>query len=522
MYPPDFATLTPDKPAVILAGGPRGQERILTYRELVEGSNRLARLLVDSGLRPGDRLAILAENHLRYFELVWAGLNCGLYITPVNSHLTPPEVAYLINDSGAKALISSRALAEVAEAVVPETPGVVRRLMLDGGSEHYEDLDAATAGFSAEPRDDEIRGTFMLYSSGTTGRPKGIQFPLPDWPASEGDAPLLPGARGAFGFSSEAVYISPAPLYHAAPLRVSALMHSVGGTVVVLPKFDAEGALHAIERYRVTTSQWVPTMFVRMLKLPPEVRARYDLSSLRIAVHAAAPCPVEVKRQMIEWWGPIIFEYYSGSENVGSTGLTSEEWLAHPGSVGRPQGGVLHICGEDGAELPAGQDGAVYFEAKGAGFSYHNDPDRTRAVSHPAHPGWRTLGDIGHVDEDGYLYLSDRKDFTIIAGGVNIYPREIEDVLVLHDEVVDVAVFGVPHPELGEQVKAVVQPVRMADAGDGLAARLLEHCRTRLAPFKWPRSIDFVPELPRLDNGKLYKKPLRDAYWAAEASTVAR
>ncbi|EFC83590.1 acyl-CoA synthetase [Parafrankia sp. EUN1f] len=521
MYPPDFVTLTPDKPAVILTGGPDGADRVQTYRELVEGSARLSRLLVHSGLRPGDCLAILAENHLRYFELVWAGLNCGLYITPINSHLTAPEVAYLVNDSGAKALVTTQKLAGVAEAIVAETPGVLRRLMLDGSSEHHEDLDVATAGYDSGPREDEIRGSFMLYSSGTTGRPKGIRFPLPDTPASAGDVQLLNGTVRMYGLDADSVYLSPAPLYHAAPLRVSAVLHSVGGTVVVLPKFDAQEALRAIERYRVLAAQWVPTMFVRMLKLAPEIRNRYDLSSMRIALHAAAPCPVDVKRQMIEWWGPIVYEYYSGSENFGNTGISSEEWLAHPGSVGRAQGGgVLHICAEDGTELPAGETGTVYFESPGAGFSYHKDPGRTKAVSHPGHPGWRTLGDVGHVDEDGYLYLSDRRDFTIIAGGVNIYPREIEDVLVMHEEVADVAVFGVPHPELGEQVKAVVQPATIADAGDALAARLLDYCRDRLAPFKWPRSIDFVPELPRLDNGKLYKKALRDAYWATESSSV--
>jgi fatty-acyl-CoA synthase len=510
VYPADFATATPDRPAVIMTG--TGQRQ--TYRELVAGANRLARLLRETGLRPGDHYAILAENHLRYFELVWAGLNIGLYVTPINSHLTAPEVAYLVNDSDAKVVITTRALADVAEQIVPMTPGVVRRLMLDGDGAHHESLDQAVSGYSAEPLTDEVRGTFMLYSSGTTGRPKGIRFPLPGHPASEGDPQLLPAGRALIGLDETTVYLSPAPLYHAAPLRTSSLVHCFGGTVVVMPKFDPEQALRAIEEHRVTSSQWVPTMFVRMLKLPPEVRSRYDLSSMRIAVHAAAPCPVEVKRQMIEWWGPIITEYYSGSENIGMTVLSSQEWLAHEGSVGRPMGCTVHICDEDGAELGPGSVGLVYFEMPGASITYHNDPERTAAISHPKHPGRRTLGDIGHVDEDGYLYLSDRRDFTIIAGGVNIYPREIEDVLIMHDEVADVAVFGIPHPDLGEQVKAVVQPERWEDAGDELAERLLEHCRTRLAPFKWPRSIDFMRELPRQDNGKLYKKVLRDPYWS--------
>lgn len=515
MYPTHFAESTPDKPAVINAG--TGQQQ--TYRELVAGANRLARLLRDTGLRPGDHYAILAENHLRYFELVWAGLNTGLYVTPVNSHLTAAEVAYLVNDSDTKVVIATGALADLAEEIVALTPGVGRRLMLDGSSASYESLDDAVSQFSCEPLDEEVRGTFMLYSSGTTGRPKGIRYPLPDHPAAEGDAALLPMSRALFGFDETTVFLSPAPLYHAAPLRVSCLVQCTGGTVVMMPKFEAEGALRTIERFAVTTSQWVPTMFVRMLKLPATVRSRYDLSSMRVAVHAAAPCPTDVKARMIEWWGPIIIEYYSGTENFGTTALSSVEWLDHPGSVGRPQGCVVHICDETGAELPGYEIGTVYFEAAGADFSYHNDPERTAAVAHPAHPGWRTLGDIGQLDADGYLYLNDRRDFTIIAGGVNIYPREIEDVLILHEEVTDVAVFGVPDSDLGEQVKAVVQPANWADAGPELAQRLVAHCKLELAPYKLPRSIDFTRELPRQDNGKLYKKLLRDPYWAPADTT---
>ncbi|WP_330255117.1 AMP-binding protein [Nocardia sp. NBC_00565] len=517
MYPAHFAESAPDKPAVINAG--TGQRQ--TYRELVAGANRLARLLRDIGLRPGDHYAILAENHLRYFELVWAGLNTGLYVTPVNSHLTAPEVAYLVNDSDTKVVIATSALAEVAEEIVALTPGVGRRLMLDGSSASYESLDEAVAQYSGGPLEDEVRGTFMLYSSGTTGRPKGIRYPLPEHPAAEGDAALLPMSRALFGFDDTTVFLSPAPLYHAAPLRVSCLVQCTGGTVVMMAKFEAEAALHAIEQFAVTTSQWVPTMFVRMLKLPAASRSHYDLSSMRVAVHAAAPCPTDIKSRMIDWWGPIIIEYYSGTENFGTTALSSAEWLDHPGSVGRPQGCVVHICDEAGAELPAEEIGTVYFEAAGADFSYHNDPERTAAVAHPAHPGWRTLGDVGELDADGYLYLSDRRDFTIIAGGVNIYPREIEDVLILHEEVTDVAVFGVPDPDLGEQVKAVVQPAHWADAGPELAQRLLAYCKTAMAPYKWPRSIDFTRELPRQDNGKLYKKLLRDPYWSP-ASTANR
>jgi fatty-acyl-CoA synthase len=523
MYPGDFAVSTPDKPAVIIAGTGESQ----SYQELFAGANRLSRLLQAAGLREGDHYAILAENHLRYFEMAWAGLNCGLYVTPINSHLTAPEIAYLVNDSGSTVLITTAALAGVAEEIVPMTPAVTRRLMVDGVSDHHESLELVTAEFSPEPLVDAPRGNVMLYSSGTTGRPKGIRFPLPNHPATAGDEALLAQSRALLDLEPSTVYLSPAPLYHAAPLRVSSLVHCTGGTVIVMDRFDPEEALRAIERYRVTSSQWVPTMFVRLLKLDPDIRARHDLSSLRIAVHAAAPCPPEVKRQMIEWWGPILTEYYSGTENIGTTILTSAEWLEHPASVGRVYGSVIHICDDNGTEVservdadPSGKAdvpesviGTVYFDTPSAEFSYHNNAEKTAAAAHPEHPSWRTLGDIGYLDTDGYLYLTDRRDFTIIAGGVNIYPREIEDVLIGHAEVADVAVFGIPHLEFGEQVKAVVQPLDWDAAGDDLAARLLEHCDTRLARFKLPRSIDFTPALPRLDNGKLYKKQLRDAYW---------
>jgi fatty-acyl-CoA synthase len=304
-----------------------------------------------------------------------------------------------------------------------------------------------------------------------------------------------------FGIDESSVYLSPAPLYHAAPLRVSCLVHCVGGTVVVMEKFDAEAALAAIERYRVTTSQWVPTMFVRMLKLDPRRRSRYDLSSMRTAVHAAAPCPAEVKEQMIDWWGPIIGEYYAGTENFGLTMISAAEWLAHKGSVGRPVGCAVHICGDDGRELPPGDVGVVYFEKPCGGFSYHNAPDKTAGVCHPARPGWRTLGDVGYADPEGYLYLTDRKAFMIVSGGVNVYPQEVENVLVTHPQVADAAVFGVPDPDLVEAVKAVVEPLAWDDAGPDLADRLMTYCRQRLAGYKCPRSLDFERELPRRDNG---------------------
>ncbi|HVV30617.1 MAG TPA: acyl-CoA synthetase [Mycobacteriales bacterium] len=516
MYIGDYAGSAPDRAAVIMASS---GER-MSYGELFDGSNRFARVLRESGLVRGDHVAIMAENNLRYFEVVWACLNSGLYITAISAKLTAAEAAYILRDSAAKALVTTRALADVAEALVADTSEIRCRLMIGGTSPSYSSYEQALAEQSGQRLPDESRGTFMLYSSGTTGQPKGVRFPLPETPAHEGDLQLRPSSIALYGYHEGDVYLSPAPLHHAAPLRVSCLLHDVGATVVVMERFDAELALSSIQKYGVTIGQWVPTMFVRMLKLPEQVREQYDLSTMRLAIHAAAPCPVDVKRAMIEWWGPILYEYYSGTENIGTTALDSNEWLAHPGSVGRAVTGVLHICDDDGRELPAGEAGLVYFERDDVTFGYHHDDAKTASIVHPAHPSWRTLGDMGHVDDDGYLYLSDRKAFMIISGGVNIYPQEIENALVMHPAVEDVAVFGVPNEEFGEEVKAVVQPRRWQDAGPALADELMAFARTRLASYKCPRSIDFDPQLPRMDNGKLYKKPLRERYWEGHRSRV--
>ncbi|HLY78532.1 MAG TPA: AMP-binding protein, partial [Caulobacteraceae bacterium] len=316
---------------------------------------------------------------------------------------------------------------------------------------------------------------------------------------------------------ADTVYLSPAPLYHAAPLGYVTNVLGHGGTVIMMERFDPEAALRYIEQYQVTHSQWVPTMFVRMLKLPPEARARHDLSSHQVAVHAAAPCPVDVKRQMIEWWGPIIHEYYAGTEGTGATIIDSTDWLAHPGSVGKPALGILHICDEEGTELPVGESGLIYFEREQMMFAYHNDPAKTRAAQHPAHDNWTSLGDVGYVDQEGYLYLTDRKAFMIISGGVNIYPQAIEDALILHPKVGDVAVFGVPNDEMGEEVKAVVEPAPGVPPSEELGAELIAFARERLAHYMTPRSVDFIEEMPRLPTGKLYKRLLKDQYWAGRA-----
>jgi fatty-acyl-CoA synthase len=457
-------------------------------------------------------VALLATNGPRVFEVYWAAQRSGLYVTAVNHHLTADEVAYVVSDSGAKALVVSASplAAEVGELV----PGVEVRLAYDGPVPGFDDYDAALSGLSAEPLPDQPRGADMLYSSGTTGRPKGIRPALPERRVDEPGDPYVAVFGMMYRFDADTVYLSPAPLYHAAPLRFSATIQAIGGTVVVLERFDPEGALAAIERYRVTHSQWVPTHFVRMLKLPADVRARYDVSSLRVAIHAAAPCPPEVKRAMIDWWGPVLHEYYAATEGAGITFIDSAQWLTHPGSVGR--GGIIgdvRICDDEtGAVLGPRQIGTVYFERDTVSFEYHNDPEKTRAARHPQHETWATTGDLGYVDEEGYLYLTDRKAFTIISGGVNIYPRETEDVLALHPAVLDVAVIGVPDPEMGESVLAVVSPAAGTEAGPDLERELIEHVKAHIAAFKAPRRVVFTDDMPRTATGKLVKQILRDRY----------
>ena len=507
MYLADHARLTPDKPAMISAD----TGRAVTFAELNERSNRLAQFLYAQGLRRGDHIAVLMENNLAFMEPVWAAFRSGLYVTTINRYLPADEAAYIASDCGAKALITSYAKRDTAAELLDLIPNCPIRLMVGGVIPGWASYEDAVASCSPEPLAQEWMGDSMLYSSGTTGRPKGILRPLPEITPAEGFETRQ--ASNRYELSAQSVYLSPAPLYHAAPLAYVLTVQSFGGTVVMMERFDPEQALHLIEKHRVTHSQWVPTMFVRMLKLPPEVRTRYDLSSHKVAVHAAAPCPVEVKRQMIEWWGPILYEYYAGTEASGSTFITSEDWLKHPGSVGRAALGVLHICDEDGNELPVGETGLVYFEREAPTFEYHNDPAKTASARHPKHPNWNALGDVGYLDEDGYLYLTDRKAFMIISGGVNIYPQAIEDALGTHPKVADVAVFGVPDPEMGEAVKAVIEPAPGQAPSDDLAAELMTYARERLAHYMAPRSIDFIEEMPRLPTGKLYKRILRDAYW---------
>ncbi|QGG95341.1 AMP-binding protein [Actinomarinicola tropica] len=514
-YPGHFATTRPDHPAYVMAS----TDRAVTYKELDDRANQVSQLIRAAGVQEGEHVAFCLENHVDFYPIAWGCAYAGVYWTAMSSRLTHEEMEYILDDCGAKVFITSAYKEDAARTLLGRNPGITHRYILDMDLEGYERLEDAIAAQPAEPLPDpRCEGPDMLYSSGTTGRPKGVKIPLPG--TELGTPTALAGvAQLLFGFDEDAVYLSPAPLYHAAPLRFSMGVHRVGGTVVVMDRFDPELALRNIERYRVTTSQWVPTMFVRMLKLPQEIRDRYDVSSLKVAIHAAAPCPVPVKEQMIEWWGPVLHEYYAGTEGNGFVYTNSEDWLAHRGSVGKALTGTIHILDENGDEVPVGSEGTVYFESE-ASFEYHNDPDKTRDSRDPKGRGWSTLGDIGKLDEDGFLYLTDRKAYMIITGGVNVYPQEAENVLTMHPAVLDVAVIGVPNEDFGEEVKAVVQPAEGHAGTPELASELIAYCREHLADVKCPRSVDFRDELPRHPTGKLYKRLLRDEYWAGHDSRL--
>jgi long-chain acyl-CoA synthetase len=505
----DHAAKTPESPAIITAEG-----RVVTYGDLHRRSQQVAALLHSAGLRRGDAVALMLPNRPEFLEVSWACQLSGLYYTPVNTHLTFEEVAYIIEDSEARAVLIDESMPDLASRLQGSVPGAGFRVMVGDpapGWLSYEEA-LSKAGPPPQPSD----GTEMLYSSGTTGRPKAVRRPLPSDNGSWAQAVLELALLHRYGMTSESVYLSPAPLYHAAGVNYTMAVNRVGAASVIMRRFDPEIVLQLIERHRVTHAQFVPTMFVRMLKLPREVRERYDVSSLECVLHAAAPCPVDVKHQMMDWFGPIIHEYYGGTEGFAGSTIGPEEWLAHPGSVGRPLTEV-HVIGEDGQALPPGVSGEIFFEG-GPDFEYFKDPEKTASVSNDR--GWRTLGDVGYVDEDGYLYLTDRSTFMIVSGGVNIYPQEIENLLVMHPKLADAAVFGVPNDEFGEEVKAVVQPLDGVAPGDELAAELIDYCKAHLAAYKCPRSIDFDSSLPRDPNGKLYKRRVRDRYWQGKASRI--
>ncbi len=506
MYPGEYAHQHPDKPVFIMANS----GEVITYGEYEERCNRLAHLFRDMGLARGDHVAFFMENNPRMLEAEGAAERSGLYYTCINSYLAPDEVAYIVNDCQAKVVISSGAKRSTATELVANAPNVQRFLMVDDTAPGWESYEKAVEGYGSDPIGDEQLGAAMLYSSGTTGQPKGILRPLPESPPGESLLVMM-FVKGLFGFREEQTYLSPAPLYHSAPQASVSGTVRLGGTAVIMERFDPEEWLRLVELHKITHCQMVPTMFSRLLKLPEATRQRYDLSSLECIVHAAAPCPVPVKEAMISWLGPIILEYYAATEAHGATLVGSDDWLTHKGTVGRPVLGELVIADDDMKPCPVGSSGTVWFRGA-TNFEYFNAPEKT-AETRVEDGTMSTVGDVGYVDDEGFLYLTDRKTYMIISGGVNIYPQETENLLITHPKVMDAAVFGVPNDDLGEEVKAVVQVVVGVEPGAELERELIAFCREHLAHFKAPRTVDFEAELPRLPTGKLYKRILRDKYW---------
>lgn len=501
-----WARTQPDKAALAMLDG-----SVITYAELDHRAAKAARWLVAQGLQAGDCIAILLDNDPRMLELAWAARRAGLYYAPINYHLAPAEASFILGNSDAQLLLASSATLALARTILDEPAHAgVRRVLLDQhepGFLHYGDALAQVDAHAPLPP--RPVGRDMLYSSGTTGRPKGVRRPLvPHAQRNQPDRDLE-AWRQQFGFDENTVYLSTAPFYHAAPLRYMMRTQICGGTCVAMGRFDAERALAAIEQYRVTHSQWVPTMLTRMLRLPQDVRERYDLSSMKVAIHAAAPCPPQIKQAMLDWWGDILHEYYGGSEGIGVTMIDAQEWRAHPGSVGRAKLGTIHVLDDEGQELPAHEIGTIYF-AGAANFEYYKDPEKTRQAYNPQ--GWATYGDMGHVDEEGYLYISDRRADLILCGGVNLYPMEIENVLLEHPLVCDAAVVGVPHEDLGEVPWAVVHLHEGHEGSAAMAQQLVDHCRDRLGRLKLPRRVVFEARLPRLPTGKLLRRELKERF----------
>ena len=522
MHPRHWASIQPQKSAII--NSDTGES--LSYGELDKRSNQISSMLYEMGLREGDNVAIFMENNTHFFEIIWAALSTGLYVTPINRFLTAEEAAYIIQDCDAKIVFTSSYLYEKESRMTELCDETISFFLVDSTNKpaveiddkFYKILDHEIGSRKPEPLKNQKLGSFMMYSSGTTGKPKGIKYPLKDIMFDDLGSTLSVQATALIPYDKDTIFLCPTPLYHSAAVHLSTALLSLGGTLVFMPKFDAIKALEAIEKYEVTDSWWVPTLFIRLLKLSKEQRYMYDLSSMKTAIHAAAPCPVEAKNVMMEWWGPIIYEFYGGTENNGLVLATPQEWLNNRGTVGKAIFGSIHICDEDGRELPNGENGIVFFEQPKATFSYHKDSDKTQKTRHPTHHNWSTLGDIGYVNSDDYLFLTDRKNFVIISGGVNIYPQELEDIMIMHERVEDVAVFGIPNSEMGEEVKAVVQVAVQAAPGEtdlaALEVELIDFSRTKLAHYKCPKSIDFVDKMPRLPTGKLYKNELKNVYWA--------
>ena len=515
MYPGTQVKTRADQPAFIMA---RTGETV-TYRELEARTNRLAHFLRSRGVKRLDHYAIFMENHPRYIECCAAGERAGLYYTCINSYLLADELAYIVNNSDSKILIFSEETRKVAVAALQQCPKIEVSLVVDGAGDgdRILNFDEAVRDMPDTPIPDESIGTATLYSSGTTGRPKGILRPLPEESPEKG-LPLFAFLNMMWKYREGLRYLSPAPLYHSAPQAAVNLVIRNGGTAMIMEKFDPEQYLALVEKFRPTHSQLVPTMFSRMLKLPDDRRKAYDLSSLEVAIHAAAPCPPQVKEQMIAWWGPIIDEYYGATEGLGFAACDSAQWLAHRGTVGKVLLGELHVLDDDMKPMPKGESGTLWFKTA-TPFEYFNDPART-AESRSRDGTMSTVGDVGYVDDDGFLHLTDRATFMIVSGGVNIDPQECENLRITHPKVADAAVFGVPNEDLGEEVKAVVQPMPGIAADAAFAAELTAFCAKHLSRQKCPRSIDFEAELPRLPTGKLYKRLLRDRYWGDRKSRI--
>ncbi len=505
MYPREYSVTTPDKPAIIMA---RSGEQI-TYAELEAKANQAAHLFRESGLKPGDRVAFILENRLEIFPFVWGAQRAGLLYVAVSSHLKPDEIQYIIEDSGAKIVLTSDYMDEAVQESLLRASHAPECYKLDTPRAGFKMWPEALAGHPTAPIEAEGLGADMLYSSGTTGRPKGVVPSIDHTLPADTPSKRVTLFSRLFSFDETVVYLCPAPLYHAAPLRWTLLIHQVGGTAVVMEKFDAAEALNLIDMHAVTHALFVPIHFVRMLKLDDNIRTGFDLSSLSVAVHAGAPCAPDTKRAIMDWWGPIVYEYYAGSEGNGFVASRPEDWLERPGTVGLPVIGTPHICDDAGEPLPIGEEGMVFFEG-GAQFKYNNDPEKT-AKAYNRH-GWSTLGDVGRLDTDGYLYLTGRKNFTIISGGVNIYPQEIENRIISHPAVRDVAVIGIPDPEYGQRVLAVIEPADIQAADASLAQSIQAHCRETLSGVKTPRQVDFVETLPRTETGKVRKQALIDLY----------
>ncbi|MET0931381.1 MAG: AMP-binding protein [Aeromicrobium sp.] len=515
MYPSEKARATPDKLAVVM--GATGDS--LTYGELDAAANQLAHFFRDQGLERLDHVAFFMENRLELVVATSAAERTGLYYTSIDAKFATGEAAWIVNDSQAKVVVTTSKLRPAADGLPAECPNVERWIMLDieepdGPWEPY----ATTVGtLPTTPVPDEKLGASMFYSSGTTGRPKGIFRQMPDMAPTD-PLPIYALASKVYQLREGLTYIAPGPMHHAGGQAPVGLSIRLGGTVIVMDRFDAETFLRYVETYGATHSMVVPTMLSRMLALPDEVKAKYDLSTLEAITHGAAPCPTSVKQGMIAWLGPIIFEYYGGSEANGICACNSEESLAKPGTVGKAAVGEVVIRDDAGNELGPHQIGEIWFRGATA-FTYFNDDDKT--TSNRTDDGSMSkIGDIGYVDEDGYLFLTDRSSFTIVSGGVNIYPQEVENVLANHPDVVDVAVIGVPNQDRGEEVKAVVELAAGVPATEETEQALIRSLDGELATFKWPRSIDFVDAVPRTATGKLDKRGLRERYWAGHSTRI--